>query len=128
MGEELPLIIYVDDDDGIEFTIIEPPGLDWIGSDMVVNKIYLSGIQPSGKLHLGNYFGCIKPFLKKATSSITGDRKHIFLIADLHCFTKPENGSDLRTQILEIVRSLLALGVNPETTAIVQQSKVSIIY
>lgn len=89
---------------------------------------YLSGIQPTGKFHLGNYLGCIKPFLAlTARSTISVSlKKNIFLIADMHCFTKPEmvKISGTKNQMREAVRSLLAAGICPEITDIVQQSKV----
>lgn len=85
--------------------------------------VYLSGIQPTGKFHIGNYFGCIKPFLS-LNSNLSVPRKNIFLIADMHCYTKPENVLRVHENVLEAARSLLAAGINPETTHIVQQSKV----
>lgn len=95
-------------------------------------SIYLSGIQPTGKFHLGNYLGCIKPFLSLTTKSknslsVVGMKKNIFLIADMHCFTKPEKIkiTGIKDQIREAVRSLIAIGICPETTDIVQQSKVN---
>jgi len=87
-------------------------------------SIYLSGIQPTGKLHIGNYFGCIKPFLSITTDSLSRNNKNIFLIADMHCYTKPERITDVSNQVLEAVRSLMAAGINPETTIFVQQSRV----
>lgn len=86
-------------------------------------KVHLSGIQPSGRFHLGNYIGCLKPFLDKQHIHPEG-RKNVFLIADMHCFTKPENCSSLGSKILEAVRSLLALGIDPNHVDIVQQSQV----
>lgn len=88
-------------------------------------SIYLSGIQPTGKFHIGNYFGCIKPFIT-LNQEISSPRKSIFLIADMHCYTKPENISNPDQNVFDAVRSLLAAGVNPDTTHIVQQSKVLI--
>ena len=90
-------------------------------------SIYLSGIQPTGKFHLGNYLGCIKPFLSLTTKSKNSKARNIFLIADMHCFTKPEKikMTGIKDQIREAVRSLIAIGICPETTDIVQQSKVN---
>lgn len=85
---------------------------------------YLSGIQPTGKLHIGNYFGCIKPFLSINQHNMGADAKKIFLIADMHCFTKPEKSNMINNQVNELVRGLLATGINPKDTFIVQQSKV----
>ena len=88
--------------------------------------IYLSGIQPTGKFHIGNYFGCIKPFLSIKKNDSNNFKKNVFLIADMHCYTKPERITDVSNQVFvfEAVRSLLAAGINPESTYFVQQSKV----
>ena len=87
-------------------------------------SIYLSGVQPSGKFHIGNYFGCIKPFLSIRTDSWNRNNKNIFLVADMHCYTKPEKIFEVSNQVIESVRSLLAAGINPETTLFVRQSRV----
>lgn len=87
-------------------------------------SVYLSGIQPTGKFHLGNYFGCIKPFLSIKLNETIGHRKNIFLIADMHCYTKPDRIADVKNQVLEAVRSLIAAGINPNTTNFVRQSRV----
>lgn len=84
----------------------------------------LSGIQPTGRFHIGNYLGCIRQFVARQKQRPT-DKKHIFLIADLHCFTKPERVSDLGGQVLETARSLIALGVDPSHVNVVRQSKVA---
>lgn len=84
---------------------------------------YLSGIQPTGKFHIGNYFGCIKPFLSLNPTHPT-ERKNIFLIADMHCYTKPGNVRNVNSNVYEAVRTLLAAGIDPKNTDIVQQSKV----
>lgn len=88
---------------------------------------YLSGIQPTGKLHIGNYFGCIQPFTS-LKSEVCGKEKNVFLIADMHCYTKPEMASNISRNVIDAARSLLAAGVDPETTHIVQQSKVNLAY
>ena len=86
---------------------------------------YLSGIQPTGKFHIGNYFGCIKPFISVGSKYVETE-KNIFLIADMHCYTKPEKASNVSRNVIDAVRSLLAAGIDPETTHVVQQSKVII--
>lgn len=86
---------------------------------------YLSGIQPTGKFHIGNFFGCIKPFLSIKYDENTDLSKNIFLIADMHCYTKPEKANNIGHNIYESVRSLLAAGIDPKRTHFVQQSKVS---
>ncbi len=80
----------------------------------------LSGIQPSGQLHLGNYFGSIKPnldFQGKADQSF-------FFIADLHALTTLQSGDLLLQARRDIVLDYLACGFDPEKSIIYYQSDV----
>lgn len=80
----------------------------------------LSGIQPSGQLHIGNYFGSIKPnldFQGKADQSI-------FFIADLHALTTVQDGEVLRGARQDIILDYLACGFDPAKSIIYFQSQV----
>ncbi|MFA5799801.1 MAG: tryptophan--tRNA ligase [Candidatus Peribacteraceae bacterium] len=80
----------------------------------------LSGIQPSGQLHLGNYFGSIKPnlaYLGKADESI-------FFIADLHALTTLQDAEAMKQNRRDIVLDYLACGFDPDSTIIFFQSDV----
>lgn len=80
----------------------------------------LSGIQPSGQLHLGNYFGSIRPNLEyvgKADESF-------FFIADLHALTTVRDPEALRAMCLATVLDYLACGFDPEQAVIYAQSRV----
>lgn len=80
----------------------------------------LSGIQPSGSLHLGNYFGSIKPnleWLQKSSESF-------FFIADLHALTTMQDAEKLRQAREDIVLDYLACGFDPEKAVIFEQSKI----
>ncbi|MFH0838310.1 MAG: tryptophan--tRNA ligase [Patescibacteria group bacterium] len=73
-----------------------------------MKKRVLSGIQPSGKLHIGNYFGMIKRMVEYQESS------DLFLfIANLHSLTTLQNKDEMKAMTLEAATDLLALGVNP---------------
>ncbi|OIO54668.1 tryptophan--tRNA ligase [Candidatus Peregrinibacteria bacterium CG1_02_54_53] len=80
----------------------------------------LSGIQPSGSLHLGNYFGSIKPNLeqqKKAGESV-------FFVADLHALTTVQDADELREARHDIILDYLACGFDPAKAIIFFQSDV----
>ncbi|MGD1997799.1 MAG: tryptophan--tRNA ligase [Candidatus Dependentiae bacterium] len=79
-----------------------------------------SGIQPSGKLHLGNYFGALHNWLKLQAK---GDECYFF-IADLHAHTQPIKGETLSTYTLELMATLLAVGLDPEKVTLFAQSAV----
>ena len=81
----------------------------------------LTGLQPSGNLHIGNYFGSIKPFLDLYNEQ--KDSANFFLmVADYHALTTVRDGSILRRNIYNIVRDYLATGVDPNTVTLFRQS------
>lgn len=84
------------------------------------DKVIFSGIQPSGKLHIGNYLGVIKQFVELQNSSET-----IFCIVDHHAITVPQRPEELRKNILDVTKIYLASGVDPEKSIIFIQSHVS---
>lgn len=79
----------------------------------------LTGIQPSGKLHLGNYFGAMKP---AAELQQQGDA-YIF-IANYHAMTTVSDGPALRQMTTDVALDFLATGVDPSKTALYRQSDV----
>ena len=74
-----------------------------------MKEVVVSGIRSTGNLHLGNYYGMIKPCVK-LQSECTVDR-FFLLIADLHALTK--HTSDLNKSTLELASSLMACGIEP---------------
>lgn len=82
-------------------------------------KIILSGVQPSGKFHIGNYFGAIKHWIPfQETSEL------FCFIADLHALTVPQTPKEFQKQILDAAIDLLSLGINPEKATIFIQSSI----
>ncbi|MBN1258209.1 tryptophan--tRNA ligase [Candidatus Peregrinibacteria bacterium] len=82
-------------------------------------KRVLSGIQPSGRLHLGNYFGMIKRMVEYQESS------DLFcFIANLHSLTSVTDGKALKKLTLEAAMDLLALGMDPKKSVFWVQSDV----
>ncbi len=80
----------------------------------------LSGIQPSGQLHLGNYFGSMKPNFE-----MLGKGNHnIFFIADLHALTTVQNPEDLKQLRRDVLLDYLACGFDPEKAIIFYQSDI----
>lgn len=79
-----------------------------------------SGVQPSGRIHLGNYLGAIKQWVE-----LQSDFEAIFCVVDLHAITVPQDPAVLRQKTLEAVKTYLTLGVDPEKSHIFVQSQVS---
>lgn len=80
----------------------------------------LSGIQPSGKLHLGNYFGAIAQFLELQASG----HECLIFIADLHALTTVRNGETLRAYSRDVALDYLALGLDPRKVTLFRQSDI----
>jgi len=79
----------------------------------------LSGIQPSGRLHIGNYFGMMRPALELQ------ERGEAFLfIANYHALTTVHDADALRRATWEVALDFLACGLDPERTAFYRQSDV----
>jgi len=79
----------------------------------------LSGIQPSGKLHIGNYFGMMRPALELAQR---GDA--FYFIADYHALTSITVSDELRENALDVALDFLACGLDPQRTVFYRQSDV----
>lgn len=82
----------------------------------------LSGIQPTGKLHIGNYLGALRNFLELQNS---GKYQCFFEIADYHSLTENYNPQEKAQHILELAIDYLATGLDPEKSIIFVQSQVS---
>lgn len=79
----------------------------------------LSGIQPSGKLHIGNYFGAMRQHLE-----LQNENEGYYFIADFHALTSNPDPNQLRENTLDVALDYLALGLNPEKTVFWRQSDV----
>ena len=82
-------------------------------------KRVLSGIQPSGDMHLGNYLGAIRKFV-----NLQHEMECLFCAVDLHAITVWQDPAKLRAQTIHIAASYLAAGVDPEKAVIFHQSAV----
>jgi tryptophanyl-tRNA synthetase len=81
----------------------------------------VSGIQPTGRLHLGNYLGALKNFVALQNS---GKYDCFFFIADLHSLTQGFEPKEKPEQILELFKDFLSVGLNPKKSVIFQQSQI----
>jgi tryptophanyl-tRNA synthetase len=79
----------------------------------------LSGVQPSGNLHIGNYLGALANWVK-----IQYDYDSIFCIVDLHAITVYQTPDELRAKIRELAALFLAVGIDPKHSKIIVQSMV----
>jgi len=84
-----------------------------------MKKIILTGIQPSGALHLGNYFGAMQPAIE-----MQGQYQAVYFIADYHALTSVFKADDLRRYTFEAAAGWLACGLDPARTILFRQSDV----
>ena len=82
-------------------------------------KVMLSGIQPSGELHLGNYLGPLRHW-----PQMIEDFDCYFFLADLHTITVRQDPAALRRQTLTLLANYIACGLDPEKCTLFIQSHV----
>jgi len=81
----------------------------------------LSGVQPSGNLHIGNYFGAIRQFVELQQEAAN---QCYYFIADLHAMTTIRDGAELRANSRLVATDFLALGLDPNRSILYRQSDV----
>lgn len=86
---------------------------------MSSKKILLSGVKPTGRPHLGNYFGAMRQFVELEDKYET-----YIMLADYHALTTLHNPKEIRENSLGVVLDYLAIGVAPEKVTIFKQSEV----
>lgn len=79
----------------------------------------LSGIQPTGRFHWGNYFGAIRQYIE-----LQGNEQSFYFIADLHALTTIREAGRLRQNVADAALDLLALGLDPDQATLFRQSDV----
>ena len=87
-----------------------------------MSKKIFSGVQPTGKLHLGNYLGAIKNFVDLQNKQ---ENQCIFCVVDLHAITVKQDPKELKKNIRETAATFIACGINPANSIIFNQSMVS---
>ncbi|MBI2023860.1 tryptophan--tRNA ligase [Candidatus Giovannonibacteria bacterium] len=85
----------------------------------MVKPVAVSGVQPSGEIHIGNYLGAIKQFVELQEKYQT-----YFFIVDLHALTENPDPQKLREQTISLAALYLACGLNPKKTTLFIQSHV----
>jgi tryptophanyl-tRNA synthetase len=83
-------------------------------------KTLLSGVKPTGRPHIGNYFGAMKQFV-----DMQNDYNSYFMLADYHALNLIQNREEMSQKILDLAIDYLALGLDPQKAVIFKQSDVS---
>lgn len=87
---------------------------------MAEEKRIFTGLQASGQMHIGNYFGAIKPNV-----DLFAAQKGLFMVADYHALTSLKDPAALRSNIIENVKDYVAAGLNTDNAILFKQSDVS---
>jgi len=82
-----------------------------------MKKRLLTGLQSSGTLHIGNYYGALKPFVDTYK-----EFDSYLMVADYHALTSVREPEVLRANVIDVVKDYLAVGVDPEQCVIFRQS------
>jgi len=88
-------------------------------------KRVLSGVQPTGSLHLGNYLGAIRQWVTFQEESSSKGDENFFCVVDLHAITMPHNPDELKESTLSSAALYLAAGIDPSKSRVFVQSHVS---
>ena len=83
----------------------------------------VSGIQPTGNLHLGNYLGAIRNWVRMQDEMQEGS-ECLFFLADLHAISMPHDPAELRKATLEMAAALVACGIDPDKSVLFNQAQV----
>ncbi len=96
----------------------------------------VSGIQPTGNLHLGNYLGAIRNWVRMQDEMDAGNRAQaaaggsaeknqcLFFLADLHAISQPHDPAELKAATLEMAAALVACGIDPARSVLFNQAQV----
>ena len=83
----------------------------------------VSGIQPTGNLHLGNYLGAIRNWVRMQDEMPEGGQC-LYFLADLHAISQPHVPADLNAATLEMAAALVACGIDPDRSILFNQAQV----
>ncbi|MAC58164.1 MAG: tryptophan--tRNA ligase [Novosphingobium sp.] len=84
----------------------------------------VSGIQPTGNLHLGNYLGAIRNWVKMQDDMAAQGGQSLYFLADLHAISMPHVPAELTANTREMVAALVACGIDPERSILFNQTQV----
>jgi tryptophanyl-tRNA synthetase len=86
----------------------------------MAKKVFLSGVQPSGKPHIGNYFGAMKQFI-----DLQNEHDGYIFIADYHALHSLRNPKEMSENIKNVLLDYLAIGLDPQKVTFFKQSDIS---
>ncbi len=97
----------------------KPPYLVWYYKHYM-KKLILSGLKPTGRPHLGNYFGAMKQWVE-----LSNENESYVFIADYHALNFIQNKDEMKQNIIGVLLDYLAIGLDPEKVTLYKQSDIS---
>jgi len=88
----------------------------------MMKKRLLSGVKPTGRPHLGNYFGAMKQFVDLLN---TGEFEAFIFVADYHGLNFIQNANEMNQNIIDLVKDYIAIGLDPKKVVLFKQSDIS---
>ena len=85
----------------------------------------VSGIQPTGNLHLGNYLGAIRNWVRMQDDIAAHGGDCLFFLADMHAISQPHVPADLAANTREMTAALIACGIDPARSILFNQAQKS---
>ena len=82
-------------------------------------KILISGVKPTGRVHIGNYFGAMRQFV-----DLQNKFESYIFIADYHAMTTVQNREELKQGIIDVALDYLAIGLDPKKVTLFKQSDI----
>src|SRR5437762_12913514 len=93
--------------------------MNYCYNNFMIKKTLLSGVKPTGRPHIGNYFGAMKQFV-----DMQDEYQSMFFLADYHALNFIQDGPELRQQIIDLTLDYLAIGLDPKKSLIYKQSDI----
>jgi len=84
----------------------------------------VSGIQPTGSLHLGNYLGAIRNWVRMQDEVAASGGQSLYFLADLHAISQPHVPAELAANTREMIAALVACGIDPDKSVLFNQAQV----
>ncbi len=95
--------------------------MSWYLVSMSQKPVLLSGIKPTGDLHIGNYFGAMRQQVELFKS---GQYQCFIMVADYHALNTIQNAEEMRQRTLELAAAYIAVGLDPKDVILFKQSDV----
>jgi tryptophanyl-tRNA synthetase len=88
---------------------------------MAAKKVLVSGVKPTGQIHIGNYFGAMRQFVELVNS---GKYESYIFVADYHALNTMQDAAEMRRLTRELVATYVAIGLDPRKVALFKQSDI----